>query len=76
VEVQSSPAIAGNQLLLLGTKGDAVVVEVGRVFKELGRSKLDDAFHASPAFANGRVYLRGAKTLICLGTTGEKLAKQ
>jgi outer membrane protein assembly factor BamB len=76
LEVQSSPAIAGKQLLLLGTKGDVVVVEVGRAFKELGRSKLEDAFHASPAFANGKVYLRGATTLFGLGKSGEKLAKQ
>jgi outer membrane protein assembly factor BamB len=76
LEVQSSPAIAGNQLLLLGTKGDVVVVEVAREFKELGRSKLEEAFHASAAFANGKVYLRGATTMFCLGKSGEKLAKQ
>jgi outer membrane protein assembly factor BamB len=76
LEVQASPAIAGSQLLLLGTKGDLVAVEVGRAFKELGRGKLEDIFHASPAFANGKVFLRGAKTLFCIGTSGEKLAKQ
>jgi outer membrane protein assembly factor BamB len=67
MEVQSSPAIAGNHLLLLGTKGDVVVVKAGRAFHELARNKLDDAFHASPAFANGRVFLRGATNLWCLG---------
>lgn len=76
LEVQASPAIAGNQFLLLGTKGDMVAVEVGRAFKELGRGKLEDTFHASPAFANNRVYLRGAKTLFCLGRSAEKLANQ
>ena len=67
LEVQSSPAIAGKGLFVLSTKGDAVLVEAGREFKELSRLKLEDVFHASPAFANGRVYLRGATNLWCLG---------
>jgi len=67
MEVQSSPAIVGNRLLVLGTKGVAVVVEAGRQFKEVARSELTDGFLASPAFANGCVYLRGATNLWCLG---------
>jgi outer membrane protein assembly factor BamB len=67
MEVQSSPAIAGNQLLVLSTKGDLVFVDTGREFKELDRTKLEDVFHASPAFAGGRMFLRGATNLWCLG---------
>jgi outer membrane protein assembly factor BamB len=67
MEVQSSPGIAGDRLLVLSTKGNVVVAEAGREFKELGRAKLDDQFDASPAFANGRVFLRGATNLWCLG---------
>lgn len=67
LEVQSSPAILGNRLFVLGTKGEAVLVGVGREFKELGRTKFEDAFHASPALANNRMYLRGATHLWCLG---------
>jgi hypothetical protein len=67
VEVQASPAIAGNQLLLLSTQGDVVTVEAGRTFGELGRVKLEDRFDASPALVTGRVYLRGMTNLWCLG---------
>lgn len=67
VEVQASPAIAGHQLLLLSTQGDAVTVEAGRTFAELSRMKLEDRFDASPALVNGKVYLRGATNLWCLG---------
>jgi outer membrane protein assembly factor BamB len=67
MEVQSSPAIAGNRLFVLSTKGDAVLAEAGREFKELGRAKFEDTFHASPAFAGGRIFLRGATNLWCLG---------
>jgi outer membrane protein assembly factor BamB len=73
MEVQSSPAIAGNQLLVLvlGTKGDLLSLAAGREFKELGRVKLEDSFHASPAFAGGRMFLRGATNLWCLGIQKE-----
>ncbi|HMP83758.1 MAG TPA: PQQ-binding-like beta-propeller repeat protein [Verrucomicrobiota bacterium] len=66
-EVQASPAIAGGQLLIVGTKGDVVQVEAAREFKELGRLKLPDEFHASPAFAGERMFLRGTTNLWCLG---------
>ena len=67
LDVQSSPAIAGKQLLVLGKSGDLISVAASREFKELGRTKLEDTFHASPAFADGRVILRGATNLWCLG---------
>jgi len=67
METQASPAIVGNGLILVGTKGDVVVAEVAREFKELSRVKLDDAFFASPAFANSRVFLRGNKNVWCFG---------
>ena len=44
--------------------------EAGREFKEVSRSKMDDAFFASPAFANGRVFLRGNKNIWCFGEGG------
>lgn len=69
LEVQSSPVIAGKQLFVLGKNGDLISVAVGREFKELGRAKLEDTFHASPAFADGRMILRGATNLWCLAET-------
>jgi outer membrane protein assembly factor BamB len=76
MEVQSSPSIVGSRVLVLGTKGVAVVVEAGRQFKEIARSELADKFLASPAFANDRIYLRGATNLWCVGVAGDKLAKR
>jgi len=67
MEVQSSPAIVGSRLFVVGTKGVAVVVEAGREFQEIARSQLADQFLASPAFADGRMYLRGETNLWCLG---------
>ena len=41
-------------------------------FKELSRSELGEATGASPAFATGRIYLRGKKHLFCIGTKDGK----
>jgi hypothetical protein len=75
MEMQASPSILGDRLLLLSTKGVAVVVEAARQFKEVSRSELPDHFLASPAFAGGRMYLRGATNLWCVGAAAEKGAK-
>jgi outer membrane protein assembly factor BamB len=76
MDTQPSPSIAGNRLLVLGTKGVAVVVETGRQFKEVARSELADKFLASPAFAGERMYLRGVTNLWCIGAPIQKVAKQ
>ncbi len=65
-EVQASPSLAGSRLFVLGAEGTGVVVEAGRQFKELARSKLEDHFIASPAFSGGRMFLRGATNLYCI----------
>jgi outer membrane protein assembly factor BamB len=70
-EVQASPALVGGQVVLLGTKGELLTLQAGREFKELSRTKLDDAFHASPAFLGGQMFLRGATNLWCLGARKE-----
>lgn len=70
-EVQASPAIAGHQLVLVGTKGELVTAQVGREYKGLTRAKLEDSFHASPAFADGKMFLRGATNLWCWGNQKE-----
>lgn len=63
MEVQASPAIAGGRVYVLSTHGDVAVVRNGRKFEDAGRSKLDDEFYASPAFADGRIIVRGNKNL-------------
>jgi outer membrane protein assembly factor BamB len=75
-EVQASPGIMGGRLMILGTKGTLVALQAGREKHELGRIQLPDKFEASPAFANGRVFLRGATNLYCLGPESAKLTKQ
>ena len=69
MEFHSSPAIAGDRLYLFGQKGAAIVVQAGREFKELFRTEMGDAFHASPAFLDGKIIMRGTTNIWCLGQT-------
>ena len=75
-EVQASPGLLGNRLFILGEHGALVTLQAGRELREKGRTQLPDKFDASPAFANGRVFLRGVTNLYCLGPAAAKLAKQ
>jgi outer membrane protein assembly factor BamB len=71
LEVQSSPIIAGKQLLVIGTKGELISTEATRTPSAPARQKLEDNFHASPAIVGGRLFLRGATNLWCLGIQKE-----
>jgi outer membrane protein assembly factor BamB len=66
-ECHASPSILGRTVLIVGNKGDVIGAAAGREFKELFRVKLDDEFQASPAFADGKVILRGANNVWCFG---------
>ena len=67
MECHTSPSVAGDRLYVFGQKGTAVVVEAARQFKELFHTEMGDSFHASPAFAPGRMILRGMTNVWCLG---------
>ena len=64
----ASPSIAGGKLILITNKGTLIAVEVAREFKELARSPLGEKIYASPAFAQGKMFVRGVRHLICIGT--------
>jgi len=67
MECHASPTLAGDRLYVLTQKGTMVVMEAGRQFKEVARSEMADAFHASPAFAPDRIFLRGVTNVWCVG---------
>ena len=64
---KASPALAGDHLYLCDEKGTVVVVQAGDEFKELARSSLGEEVMASPAFAGGKMFIRGTGYLFCFG---------
>jgi len=70
---QASPSLFNGRIHLLTVKGVMISGEAGKDgFKETGRSALGEGTGASPAFAPGRIYLRGKKHLFCIGTKDGK----
>lgn len=66
---QASPAMANGSIYLLSGEGVMIVGKGGKDgFKEISRSPLGEGSGASPAFAPGRIYLRGKKHLFCIGS--------
>ena len=62
----SSPILLDGKLYNISETGEVVVVSATPELEVLGHSQLGDHAHATPAVANGRLYLRGFHRLACL----------
>jgi outer membrane protein assembly factor BamB len=63
----SSPLWAGGRLYNIAKNGDVFVLSAGDKFELLARIPLGEKSHASPAAANGTLYLRTYTKLFALG---------
>lgn len=63
----ASPVIADGRLYAVNEKGRTFVVALGDKPEVLARNDLDDRIQATPAVANGCIYLRSDKWLYCIG---------
>lgn len=63
----ASPVAAGGYLYFPDDKGVTHVLKAGPVFEQVARNELGEECYASPALAQGRIYLRTAKSLVCIG---------
>jgi outer membrane protein assembly factor BamB len=67
----ASPIAVRGKLLFLLDDGVTVVVDPGPTLRVVGRNRLGDGrpleFNASPAVANGRLFLRSQSQLYCIG---------
>lgn len=66
-EVTSSPILVGDDVLAIGEDGELVVFKAAREFESIARVKLGEGVYASPAVANGKVFIRGTSHLFCFG---------
>lgn len=62
-----SPVCIAGRLFAVSSKGEMVAIEASDQFKILGRSDLGEASSATPAVANGRLYVRTLSHVICIG---------
>lgn len=63
----ASPSLVGDKLYLLTEEGVMLIIQAGPEYKELTKCELGEKCHASPAFVDGRIYIRGLENLYCIG---------
>jgi outer membrane protein assembly factor BamB len=64
----SSPVYAAGNIYITDKAGNTHVIAAEKEYKLVGTSVLGDKVMATPAIVDGRIYLRGAKHLYCIGT--------
>ena len=65
----SSPSLVGQHVYLFGLEGTAWVVDPQRDgCQPISESNLGEECVASPAFQDGRMYMRGVEHLFCIGS--------
>ncbi len=64
---QASPSLVGDKLYLLSEEGVMFIVEAAGEYKEPAKNELGEKCFASPAFTDGRIYIRGKENLYCIG---------
>lgn len=69
--VSASPVLIGDQMIIVDERGKCVTIKASpKEFELLGGGDLGEAVFASPAVADGRLYIRGAKHLFCIQAKG------
>ena len=69
---KSSPVGANGKLYLATEQGDVVVVKMGDTYEVLATNTFPNEFFiATPAIADGEIYLRGRETLYCVREGGK-----
>lgn len=63
----SSPVTADGKLFMMDNDGVMHVYEFGKELKKISDNELGEHSGPTPAFADGRIYIRGDKNLYCIG---------
>jgi outer membrane protein assembly factor BamB len=63
---RASPIVADGRVYFLRLDGRCTVIAAASKFEQLAENTIDDETLASPAAADGRLYLRGRKALYCI----------
>jgi outer membrane protein assembly factor BamB len=66
-EFYASPGLVGDRLYLTTRSGEVFIIRAGRKFEEIGKTSLGEPSDCCPAFVDGRIIMRGATNLFCIG---------
>ena len=62
-----SPVRAGKKIFCIDEEGTVVVIAASDTFQELGRNKLGEKSHSTPAISGGMMYVRTISHLFSIG---------
>jgi outer membrane protein assembly factor BamB len=65
-EYKASPIAAGGRIYFLNTTGLCTIVSAMPKFDRIIENQLDDETIASPAIADGKIFIRGKKAIYCI----------
>ena len=68
----ASPVAFEGKILMTSEDGDTFMVKAGPKHEILGTNSVGEPVYASPAIADGRIFIRGEKHLYCIGKGAEK----
>nr|WP_320119791.1 PQQ-binding-like beta-propeller repeat protein [uncultured Marinifilum sp.] len=63
----ASPILVDEKIFLLDREGVMHIFKADKEYTELGTSALGEKSDMSPAFADGKIFIRGEKNLYCIG---------
>lgn len=63
----ASPIVSGGKLYLFDDQGETIILPAEPRFEILARNPLGEKVQASPAAANGHLFIRAEKNLYCVG---------
>jgi outer membrane protein assembly factor BamB len=66
-DFKASPVAADGRIYFLNMAGKCSVIAAAATFEKLAENQIDDETIASMAVANSKIYLRGRKTIYCIG---------
>ena len=64
----ASPVAFEGKILMTSEDGDTFIVKAGPKHEIIGTNSVGEAVYASPAIADGRIFIRGEKNLYCIGS--------
>jgi len=64
---RASPVYAAGHILVTSRRGVVTVVKAGKEFEIIAKNDLEESTTASPAIADGRIYIRTFKALYAIG---------
>jgi len=63
----ASPVAFEGKILMTSEDGDTFIIKAGPKHAIIGKNSVGEDVYASPAIADGRIFIRGEKNLYCIG---------